>query len=273
MPAAPFETRLPTGHRVPLVAHVPHASTYIPPRVRQDIVLTGPELRRELVRMTDWHADDLFSWVLEAGGAMFVNRMSRLVFDPERYADDAAEPMAPRGQGVVYTRTTDGGCLATISAEEREARIRDSYEPYHEALTSLVASTAERFGCALILDCHSFASVPLRSELDQHPLRPDICIGTDPTHTPPVLEEALMSAFSAEGLSVEVDRPFSGALVPLSLGGDCRIRSVMIEVRRGLYCDESTGRRHGGYEATRAAVRRAVTSALHAGLQESRACL
>ena len=27
--------------------------------------------------------------------------------DPERFEDDAREPMAARGQGVVYTRTSD----------------------------------------------------------------------------------------------------------------------------------------------------------------------
>jgi len=96
------------GARRPLIAHVPHASTFIPPAARDLILLDDAGLDRELVRMTDWHTEDLFSWVLDLGGPMFVNRASRLVMDPERFANDDDEPMSLVGQGVVYTKTTDG---------------------------------------------------------------------------------------------------------------------------------------------------------------------
>ncbi len=249
----------------PLIAHVPHASTVIPPRERKQIVLDDAGLQRELVRLTDWHADQLFSCVLELGGVMFVSTLSRPVVDPERFAKDEDEPMAAVGQGVVYTRTTDGDLLARISEHERARRISEYYEPYHEALTAMVASTLERFGTAVILDCHSFASVPLPSEPDQSPGRPDICLGTDPFHTPAALAQALESAFRAEGLTVARDRPFAGTLVPLAfLGAESGVQSVMIEVRRGLYCDEATGERSGGFEATRGMVERAVRAGLEA---------
>ena len=261
MTAAPFKLVRPQPGvaPTPLIAHVPHASTVIPPREREQIILDDASLKRELVRLTDWHADQLFSWVLEFGGPMFVSTLSRLVVDPERFASDDDEPMAAVGQGVVYTKTTDGDPLARISPGERARRIREYYEPYHEALTAAVASTRERFGTAIILDCHSFASVPLPSEPDQSPDRPDICIGTDPFHTPAALPEALESALRAEGLKVARDRPFAGTLVPLELlGVESGVQSVMIEVRRGLYCDEATGERSTAFDVTRDAVERAV---------------
>jgi N-formylglutamate amidohydrolase len=259
----PFKLVRPQNIPAPLIAHVPHASTVVPAREREQIVLDDASLQRELVRLTDWHADQLFSWVLELGGLMFVNTFSRLVVDTERFANDEDEPMAAVGQGVVYTKTTDGDLLARISPGERARRIREYYEPYHEALTAVVASTLERFGTAVILDCHSFPSVPLPSEPDQSPGRPDICIGTDPLHTPAALAQALESAFRAEGLTVARDRPFAGTLVPLAfLGVESGVRSVMIEVRRGLYCDESTGERSAAFDATRGAVERAVRARL-----------
>ncbi len=114
---APFEIVRPMGPRTPLIAHIPHASTIVPSRVRlETIVLGDSDLQRELVRLTDRHADQLFSWVLELGGCMFVNTLSRLVFDPERFLDDEDEPMAAVGQGAFYTHTTDGARLATIPA-------------------------------------------------------------------------------------------------------------------------------------------------------------
>jgi N-formylglutamate amidohydrolase len=264
MRVAPFKIVMPRGPRTPVIAHIPHASMIVPPRVRlENIVLDESDLQRELVRLTDRHTDQLFSWVLELGGCMFVNTLSRLVFDPERFLDDEDEPMAAVGQGAFYTHTTDGARLATISDDERERRIRELYRPYHEGLTALVASTVEHFGMAVLLDCHSFASIPLPSEPDQNPDRPDVCIGTDPLHTPPALVEGLVSAFKSEGFTVQVNRPFAGTLVPRRfLGTDDRVRSVMIEVRRGLYCDEATGERSADFDATRAAVKRAVTAEL-----------
>jgi N-formylglutamate deformylase len=263
MPVGPYRIVMPAGRRVPVIAHVPHASTVLPSYVRDQIVLEDAELEREVARLTDWHVDDLFSWVPQLGGCMFVNALSRLVFDPERFADDDSEPMASVGQGAVYDRTTDGGPLAVISAAERSLRMRELYEPYHEGLTALVASTVGEFGGAIILDCHSFASTPLPHEMDQSPSRPDICVGTDPFHTPHSLSSGLVTAFEAQGFSAKLDSPFAGTLVPLDfLGRDSRVKSVMVEVRRGLYCDEASGERSDRYGATRAAVEEAVSSAV-----------
>lgn len=264
MPLMPYKIALPGSGRAPYIAHVPHASTRVPPGIRA--TLSDEELQREIVCLTDWHADHLFSWVLRHGGAMFASEVSRLVFDPERFRTDAKEPMAAVGQGAIYTHTTDGVRFATLTAEERQRRLEEFYDPYHEGFTTLVADRLERFGLAVILDCHSFASRPLPSEPDQRPDRPDICIGTDAFHTPPGLAEVLVAGFEAEGFTVAVDSPFVGTLVPLEyLGRDPRVHSVMIEVRRGLYCDEATGSRNERFEAVRDAIERAVMGAMLIG--------
>lgn len=187
MPTDPYRIVLPDGDHIPLVAHVPHSSVFIPGEVRDQILLDDAALAREIVKLTDWHTEDLFSWMLELGAEMFVNGMSRLVCDPERLTADDEEPMAGVGQGVVYTKTTDGEPLSRDAPDMREMRINKYYKPYHDALTQLVASTIEVFGECRILDCHSFSTTPLPSELNQAPERPDICIGTDSFHTPPEL--------------------------------------------------------------------------------------
>jgi N-formylglutamate amidohydrolase len=128
--------------------------------------------------------------------------------------------------------------------------------------------------------------------------RPAVCIGTDMTlppnapfahpgmHTPPWLRERAAEAFgemlsrwpggatpdpasaahepAAEGpgkavAGIAFDRPFAGALVPLSyLGTDRRVQAGMIELRRDLYMDEEMGGRLAGFADRAAAVQTAL---------------
>jgi N-formylglutamate deformylase len=258
-----FRVVAPTGLPRPLVAHVPHAAMAIPPTVRSGILLGDEDLARELLRLTDWHVDRLLRWVPTAGGTLLVNEVSRLVVDPERFADDAAEPMARLGQGAVYTRTTDGRPLRVPDTAERSRLLARYFEPYHAALTGLVAAAVDQFGECLLLDGHSFATLPLPSEVDQSPNRPDVCLGTDPFHTPPALALALQEALEAERFRVELNRPFAGSLVPLAwYGRDQRVSSVMVEVRRGLYCDEATGLPNGDFDEVAIRLGRAVQAGI-----------
>lgn len=226
----------------PVVAHVPHAGTWIPPDVRATMLLDDADLAQELLVMTDHHTDQLFGWLVDRGASAIVNQWSRLVMDPERFEDSAAEPMERVGQGVVYTRTSDGRRLREADPAERERLVERLYRPWHRSLSGLVDEALEAVGRCLVIDCHSFGPVPLPSEADQSPDRPEVCVGTDPFHTPAGLAGALEAALRAEGFEVRRDAPFGGAMVPLErYRRDARVHAVMLEVRRDLYCDGSTG--------------------------------
>lgn len=261
-----FEVLPPTVPGRPIVGHVPHAATAIPPEVRAGLLPDDATLAAELLRMTDRHTDRLFAWVRDLGGSLVVNRLSRLVVDPERFPDDDAEPMAAAGQGAVYTRTSWGAPLRVPDPGERTRLLDRWYAPYHEALAGAVARSLEAFGRCLLLDAHSFATVPLPAEPDQDPDRPDVCVGTDPFHTPRGLVDAMQTALAAEGFRVAVDRPFAGTIVPLRwYGADARVTSVMLEVRRGTYMDEATGEVLAAFDLVAQRLRDAVTAALGDG--------
>ncbi len=179
----PSRSSRPTTPAIPVVAHVPHASTVIPDDDRAAILLDDTALARELVRMTDWHTDRLFSWAVDRGATALVHQRSRLVVDPERFADPAAEPMEALGQGAVYTRTSDG--------PPADPRPVDAGADHHDAVRALPpgALGAGRGAARPVGPLHHprlplVRPAPLPSEVDQSPDRPDICIGTDPLHTP-----------------------------------------------------------------------------------------
>jgi len=228
---------------IPVIAHVPHGSIFIPEDVRRYIVLSDMDLQRELLLMTDRYTPELFEGIVASGGLSFVNNYSRLVVDPERFEDDKDEVMSSRGMGAVYTRTAHQQVLRKDLTEiEKEALLSAYFRPYHKKLECEVQKLRERFGRCLIIDCHSFSSMALPYELDQSSLRPDICLGTDSFHTPNELIASVRSFCEAHGLNVAIDKPFAGTYVPLKyLGKNKSISSIMVEINRSLYMDEITG--------------------------------
>jgi N-formylglutamate amidohydrolase len=162
-----------------VVLHVPHSSQHVPQDERQAILLGDAALADELLRMTDAYTDELFPVTpVEAGRVVFP--VSRLVCDVERFPSDKDEPMASRGMGVFYTRTSMGSMLrAQPSPAVRQSLLDRWYWPHHSRLERMVSDVVTELGRCLIIDCHSFPSVALPYELDQREERADFCIGTD----------------------------------------------------------------------------------------------
>jgi N-formylglutamate deformylase len=239
--------------QAPTILHIPHSRPDIPADVRKDILLNDAELHRELLEMTDWHTEELFDVGI---GSAIVYPVSRLVADPERFVDDKKEPMSKKGMGAVYTRTSDGKTLRRMSPDERALLLRQYYMPHHDRLAKAVAHNLSKHGQCLIIDCHSFSSMPLPHEPKQSLPRPDICIGTDPFHTPEALIRTIEKACCENGLIVKQNFPFSGSLVPSAFHlKDERVHSIMIEVNRSLYMDETTGGKAASFRGIKVDIR------------------
>ncbi len=224
-----------------VILNIPHDAVFIPHTLRKKIFLTDAALDRELLRMTDFWTHALFSGVVPLS-RMVIAPVSRLVVDTERFADDSLEQMASRGMGVIYTATSDLNPLRKKpTSREKERLLRFWYEPHHMRLERLVDASLKMHGKALIIDCHSFSSKALYYEANSKEKRPEICLGTDAFHTPKALQKEAYASFTAAGLDVAVNAPFSGALTPLKhYRKEPRVASLMIEVRRDLYEDESS---------------------------------
>lgn len=239
-----------------VVLHVPHSSTRIPADVRTGIVLDDASLAAELLRMTDAHTDRI---ALAAARAVtprpwvFVNRISRLVVDPERFPDEREE-MRTVGMGAVYTRTSDGGVLRADDDAGERALIASYFEPYATAMTDLVDDRLAATGSALVVDVHSYPSIALPHELHADARRPALCIGRNDAHTTEFSVEAAQQAFAPVGDAV-VNEPFAGAYVPTRwYGRDARVSAIMLEIRRDTYLHETTGDPTTGIDEVIAAV-------------------
>jgi N-formylglutamate amidohydrolase len=104
--------------------------------------------------------------------------LSRLICDVERFPSDEDEPIATRGMGAIYTRTSMGHILRPQpDPASRHSLLERWYWPHHSKLERMVNDVAARLGVCLIVDCHSFPSVALPYELDQTGQRADFCIG------------------------------------------------------------------------------------------------
>ncbi|MFF8593710.1 N-formylglutamate amidohydrolase [Streptomyces sp. NPDC015220] len=241
---------LPGSPDSPVVLHVPHSSRTIPADVRETITLDDAALERELDHITDSHTARIASAAAARGSLTpwrFVNRLSRLVVDPERFPDEREE-MLSVGMGAVYTRTTHREELRPAGHDGRPL-VERYFHPYAAAMTEAVRERLAAVGRAVIVDVHSYPTAPLPYELHGDGPRPPICLGHDGFHTPADLLAEAEKAFADFG-GTGVNSPFQGTYVPLEYyGKDPRVSALMIEIRRDVYMSEPGGPAGPGLDA------------------------
>ncbi|MEU6915059.1 N-formylglutamate amidohydrolase [Streptomyces olindensis] len=237
--APPSFELLPGAGHSPVILHVPHSARHIPDAVREGIVLGDEELARELDHITDAHTAEIAATAAGLAGVRpwrFVNRLSRLVVDPERFPDEREE-MRAVGMGAVYTRTTHGDPLRSEDVDTGPL-VERYFLPYARAMTDAVADRLAATGRAVIIDVHSYPSRRLPYELHGKGPRPAVCLGTDSFHTPAALLDAAREAFA----ETELDTPFSGTYVPLEFYRTRpEVSALMVEIRRDTYMTEPGG--------------------------------
>lgn len=192
-----------------VIVHVPHSSVLIPAWVREHILLSNAKLEEELGFLTDAQTEAIALGAAARAPVkpwLFINQLSRLVVDPERFPDPNQEPMAaPQiGMGPVYLRTAHGELLRDSDTEHEQQLMQTYFHPYSQALSQLVSERLAACGSVVIIDLHSFPKDELPYERWHHAdsLRPPLCIGVDEFHTPDSLLDAATSSFTDLGESL-----------------------------------------------------------------------
>ena len=222
---------------IAVIIHVPHAGLGVPLGFRDQFLLGPEELAAEMRTMADVATDGLALDAfhsLEAQPWLFINKLSRLVFDPERFPDETEE-MNSVGMGVVYTKTSDQRDLRDPNKFEAEEIVKQLFEPYAKTLRDLTSELLSKHGTVTIVDLHSFSPDPLPYELHKEGERPSVCLGVDEYHTSPHLLEKARTSFECLG-TIAINTPFAGTYVPLDFyKADIRVQSIMLEIRKDTY--------------------------------------
>ena len=211
-----------------IILHIPHSSTYIPFYDGFDLDLIDDETNLLVDIATDkiFNFEDVDSIVFE---------YNRIFCDVERLDDDS-EPLFKKGRGFYYTNTDNGKILRELIPSVKDKIKKEFYDVHHQLLEKLTQEKLDYYKNIYIIDCHSFTDEPFLTDDDKTKNRPDICLGVDEYHTPQWLVDQLISGFEYFDLSVKINSPYSGTIVPLKYYKlDSRVKSVMIEVNRKLY--------------------------------------
>ena len=242
--------------RLPVLLSSPHSGTAFPDEYRE-----GLAVKEEVLRpLGDGPVDRMFEPVCDdAGVSMIRARYSRAVVDLNRKADEIAPELLATpghhrlrvtdkvrvGLGVIPTRINSIVLHArSMSDEELRGRIDGLHEPYHEAIDATMSDLSERFGHALLVDCHSMPSgiavVQGRAV--------DVVIGdAHGRSAEPALVDLAFETFGSAGFLVRLNQPYAGGYITRRHGRPRFGRSaIQFEFQRNLFMDESSRQLHEG---------------------------
>ena len=203
----------------PIVISIPHSGTDIP----QDIApLCNLAAKRE---HSDWALLELVAPLSETTLAATVYRY---IVDVNRFkprTGKATQPIIPRIDEV------GNQLFNNYPSKQKQADwLQRYYSPYYLHLENLLKEKLAQHERVLLVDLHSYDDKFFRTS--------DIILGTRKKQTlsQDTLKQ-LQLLFHDEGLTTQVDTPFSGGNIIATFGKRPRIEAVQIEVPYSLYLE------------------------------------
>jgi N-formylglutamate amidohydrolase len=232
----------------------PHSGNFYPAAFIAAARLDPMTLRKS----EDAHVDRLFEGAVGMGAPLIRARFPRAYIDPNREPYEL-DPKMFEGRLPAFANTRSmrvAGGLGTIPrvvsdsleiyarklpVKDAIARIDSLYKPYHRALRALMQQALERWGCAVLVDCHS---MPSSSAAERRPerRRADVILGDRfGTSCEPLVTDVLERELRRRGYLVQRNAPYAGGFITEHYGNPgVNAHAVQIEVNRALYLDEAT---------------------------------
>lgn len=202
---------------------------------------------------------DRLAWrALQRGCGGVIARAPRAAVDCNRAEDDIDPSVidgalrgrvtarARGGLGIVPSRTQQHGYLwrRPITPDQLGERLDQAHRPYHRALEEQISAVADRFGCALLIDCHSMPPPPAGT--------PPIVFGDRRGRTADdwLSREAIEIAHRC-GFDAALNEPFAGGHVIERHAWPARgVHALQLEVDRRCYLDEELREPGPGFDRT-----------------------
>lgn len=238
--------------KLPVLLSVPHAGRDYP----DWLVGLAPGGKQSLATLEDPLVDRLIWRALQRGCGAVVARTPRAAVDCNR-GEDEVDPSvidgarrrgisarARGGLGIVPARTAQHGYLwrRAISPRQLDDRLNQAHRPYHEAIDAQLASLRDRFGCALLLDCHSMPP-PADGA-------PPVVFGDGHGRTaePWVSSEAAAIA-KRLGFEAALNDPFAGGhVIERHARLPAGIQALQVEIDRRCYLDAKLAKPGPGFD-------------------------
>lgn len=272
----PFVRIGPERPASPVVLSVPHAGRCYRPEL-----LRAARLPRGVLETLEDRLVDRLVWrAVEAGATAFVARAPRAEIDlnrDEREIDPAlivpplasggtlASPRSRGGLGLIPSRIAGVGAVwkEGITRAELARRLDTVHRPYHAAIAAALADASERFGAAVLLDCHSMPPRAAGGGAAQAALvfgdRHGASASAD-------LVAAAVAAARALGWRTARNAPYAGGYIAGRHGRPERgVHAIQLEICRSAYLDAELRAPGPGFAAACRLVA-AVAQALEARL-------
>lgn len=248
----PFAIHAPETQTAPFVFCSPHSGRIYPQAFLAASRLDPVALRKS----EDCFIDELFAATADLGAPLIAARFPRAFLDLNRepYELDPLlfdDPL-PDFANSQSVRVAGGlGTIARVVADGEEIygrriplkagldRIDRLYIPFHAELARLIEATRQRFGYAILIDCHSMPSASMAAA--QGP-RPDAVLGDRFGAACDVkVARTIKEAFLTLGFDVHMNRPYAGGYITEHYGRPARgVHAMQIELNRALYLNETT---------------------------------
>jgi N-formylglutamate deformylase len=246
-----------------LVISVPHAGTFIPDNIKQNLTPIGQKAID-----TDWHVDKLYDFAKTLDVTLLIATHSRTVVDLNRAPSNT--PLYP-GQAettICPTETFDGEPLyatAPPTPADIAERVKTYWQPYHDTLAAELARIKTLHGSARLLDGHSIRqSIP---RLFEGKL-PDLNFGTNSGRSADkTLVDRALDATADSPFSQVLDGRFRGGHITRHYGRPAEnIQAIQLELAQTTYMDEAEPHRFspGRAENLVATLAKLVAALLHA---------
>jgi len=243
--------RQPRGD-LPVILSVPHSGREYP----DWLIAMASGGRDALSSLEDPFIDRLVWRAVQRGVGAVIARSPRAAIDCNR-AEDEIDPAvvdgarrgrvtarARGGLGIVPARTQQHGFLwrRAIDLQQLHERLDQAHRPYHQAIEDQLQLLLDRFGCLLLLDCHSMPPPPEGV--------PPVVFGDCRGRTAASWLSSEAVAISRRlGFDAGLNDPFAGGhIIERHARPGSGVHALQIEIDRRRYLDRSLRKPGPGFD-------------------------